>query len=244
MVGAKDLLDAMDENGVDKSVIFGFPWKTQSTAEMHNDYIMEAVAKYDNRLIGFCCVDPFDKHAASEAVRCIDGGLTGIGELACYDENLNKRFLDRIDPLMEIGRKKDLPVLIHTNEPIGHAYSGKTPMSIQDIYRLVNRFNQNKIVLAHWGGGILFYSLLKKEVKQSLNHVYYDTAASPYLYDPSIYSIAMQMVDKDRILFGSDFPLIEHRRYFQEMDSSPLSKEDERQICGENAAKLLKLKRT
>ena len=56
--------------------------------------------------------------------------------------------------------------------------------------------------------------------------------------------IAMQMVDKDRILFGSDFPLIEHRRYFQEMDSSPLSKEDERQICGENAAKLLKLKRT
>ena len=242
MVGAKDLVDAMDENGVDKSVIFGFPWKTMSTVKQHNDYIMDAVAKYDKRFIGFCCVDPLDSQAASEAVRCFDGGLTGIGELACYDENLNKRFLDRIDPLMEICREKDLPVLIHTNEPIGHTYSGKTPMFIQDIYHLVSRFTQNKIVLAHWGGGILFYNLLKKEVKQNLSHVYYDTAASPYLYDPSIYGIAMQMVDKDRILFGSDFPLIKPRRYFDDMDSSPLSNEDKRRICGENAVKLLKLK--
>lgn len=242
MVGARALLAAMDENGVQKSVVFGFPWKEPSTAKLHNDYIMEMVAIYNTRLIGFCCLDPCNEHAAAEATRCIDGGLSGIGELACYDGRLDKRFLDRLDPLMEICRDKDLPTMFHTSEPIGHAYSGKMPMSIQDIYRLVGRYNQNKIVLAHWGGGILFYGLLKKEVRQGLNHVYYDTAASPYLYDPLMYNVAMQVVQKDRILFGSDFPLIPPRRYFKEMESSPLSKGDQRRICGENAVKLLKLK--
>ena len=241
MIGAKALIEAMDENGIERSVVFGFPWEKPATTKLHNDYIMEMVAKHGERLIGFCCVDPCNDNAASEAKRCIEGGLSGIGELACYHSSLENGFADNLEPIMEICRKYDLPVIIHTSEPIGHAYSGKVPMSIQDIYRLVSRFKQNKIVLAHWGGGILFFSLLKKEVKAHLKHVYYDTAASPYLYDPMIYSIAMQIVGKDRILFGSDFPLLAPRRYIEEIESTPLSTEDRHRIYGKNAIELLNL---
>jgi len=61
---------------------------------------------------------------------------------------------------------------------------------LKQIYNLVKRFPENKIVLAHWGGGIFFFNLLKKDVKESLKNVYFDTAASPFLYDTQIYRYA------------------------------------------------------
>ena len=131
--------------------------------------------------------------------------------------------------------------MIHTNEPVGHIYPGKTPNTMSQIYTLVKRFPDNKIVLAHWGGGIFLYNILKKEVKESLKNVYFDTAASPFLYDPEIYRLAIQLVGPDKILFGSDFPLIKPARYFKEMQEAGLSKVEMDSICGKNAASLLKI---
>jgi len=131
-------------------------------------------------------------------------------------------------------------VLIHTNEPVGHDYPGKTPNTLAQIYRLVERFQANTLVLAHWGGGLFFYSLLKKEVKDRLKNVYFDTAASPFLYDPAIYRMAVELVGVEKILFGSDYPLIEPQRYFKELDSLQLPIEQRAQICGLNAERLLK----
>ncbi len=241
LVGVEALINSMDKHRVDKSVVFGFPWKNTTTAKKHNDYIMNAVAKYEERLIGLCCLDPLNKNSVPEAIRCIQGGLSGIGELALYDTKLDQRFLDSLDPLMEICFEKDIPALIHTNEPIGHAYHGKTSMDIRDIYGMVKRFHRNKLVFAHWGGGLLFFNLLKKEVKETLKNVYYDTAASPFLYDPTIYSVATQILGKDRILFGSDFPLLSPDRYFKELAAIDLTRDEIVRICGLNAATLLKL---
>jgi len=231
----------MDRQGVDKSVVFGFPWKNSQHFKAHNDYILEAVVKYPQRLIGFCCLDPFNRDAATEALRCLEGGLSGIGELAFYQSGIEGDTLDKMTPLMDICRDKDLPVLIHTNEPVGHVYPGKTPNTLRQIYDLVKRFPKNIVVLAHWGGGIFFFNLLKKDVKESLGNVYFDTAASPFLYDPAIYRHARDIVGLDKILFGSDFPLIEPARYFKELGNSGLSETEIDSICGYNAAKLLKL---
>jgi len=41
LVGAGDIVNAMDEQGVDKSVVFGFPWTKKKVFQRHNDYIME-----------------------------------------------------------------------------------------------------------------------------------------------------------------------------------------------------------
>jgi predicted TIM-barrel fold metal-dependent hydrolase len=64
---------------------------------------------------------------------------------------------------MDICRRREKPVLIHTNEPVGHLYAGKTRNTLSQIYQMIRRFPENRIVLAHWGGGIFFYNLLKKE---------------------------------------------------------------------------------
>ena len=241
LVGAQEIVAAMDRQGVDKSVIFGFPWKKSQTFIKHNDYILEAVARYPKRLIGLCCLDPFSRDAGTEALRCLEGGLAGIGELAFYQSGIDDEALEKLAPLMQICRDKDLPVLIHTNEPVGHMYPGKTPHTLKQIYDLVKKFPENVIVLAHWGGGIFFFALLKKEVRGSLKNVYFDTAASPFLYAPEIYRYAKDIVGLDKILFGSDFPLINPARYFKELDISGLSKAEIESICGLNAAQLFKL---
>jgi hypothetical protein len=239
LIDAAELIDAMDKNRVDKSVIFGFPWKNSASFIAHNDYVIEMAQKYPDRLIALGCFEPSSKNAVAEAERCITARVAGIGELAFYQTGIGESALDRLAPIMEMCADRDLPVLIHTNEPVGHDYHGKTPISLAQIYRLINRFRRNKIVLAHWGGGMFFFGLMKKEVKERLKNVYFDTAASPYLYDSAIYQIADKIIGVDKILFGSDYPLLPPTRYFDDMAEAGLTQTQLNKIRGENARQLL-----
>ncbi len=241
LIGAEEMIAAMDKEGIDISVIFGFPWKKAENFIIHNDYIMASVEKYPGRFIGFCCMDPFHQEAAVEAKRCIEKGLSGIGEIAFYGSGINSDAITALAPLMAIGLEKDLPVLIHTNEPVGHQYPGKTPMTLSQIETMIRTFSKNKIVLAHLGGGILFYHLLKKGVKNLFKNVFFDTAASPFLYHTAIYRFSIDLVGADKILFGSDYPLIRPDRYLKEFHNGGVNKEDLDLICGKNAMGLLKL---
>lgn len=231
----------MDESGIDRSVIFGFPWNRQDYYQAHNDYIIESVKRYPERITGFCCFSPFSEKGLEETKRCLDSGLSGVGELALYDSGYSLEVQERLGEIMELCARLDMPVLLHTNESVGHAYPGKTPMQLSEIYQFIKRYPFNRIVLAHWGGGLFFYGLMKKEVDKAFRNVWFDTAASPYLYKPEVYQVAVDIVGPDKILFGSDYPLLSQERYFQEMRSTALSEETIRKITGENAAVLLRL---
>lgn len=242
MAGARQILNSMDEDGVDLSVVFGFPWKNSDLFKRHNDYILKAAAKYPKRLIGFCCFDLENKDAVSEADRCLDAGASGVGELAFYDSEIDGEALKKLEPVMGMCRARDLPIIIHTNEPIGHIYPGKTRTTLEQIYNLIKKFSKNKIVLSHWGGGIFFFHLLKKNVKEYFANISVDTAASPFLYDATIYPIAIRIIGADKILFGSDFPLLKPARYLKTLKKIGLSKEETDRICYRNAADLLERK--
>ena len=240
LVGGHEMVQIMDEEQVDMSIAFGFPWKNMEYSKIHNDYIMNVVARYPDRIRGFCCLDTCSEAAASEVTRCIDGGLSGVGELAFYETGIVCEARDSLAPIMAICRAKDLPVMIHTNEPVGHRYPGKSENTLAQIYDIIKRFPNNKIVLAHWGGGIFFYGLLKKEAKEALKNIWLDTAASPFLYDPAIYRHAIDIVGVEKILFGTDFPLIRPDRYFKEFETAGLAPEEISAVCGENAQKLIR----
>ena len=241
LVGAEALVAEMDAHGVDMSIAFGFPWHQPDIFKAHNDYIMEAVARHPDRIKGLCCLDVFADGALAEVERCINGGLSGVGELAFYKGGFESDTLDQLAPVMAFCRERDVPVMIHTNEPIGHVYPGKTPNTLSQIYELVKRFPDNRIVLAHWGGGLFFYMLMKKEVRDVLANVYFDTAASPFLYTPDIYAVAESAAGPEKILWGTDYPLIKPDRYFREIDKSGLSEEGKKQVMGGNAARLFSI---
>ena len=241
LVGIKKLLRDMDKEKIDKSVIFGFPWQKVDHFRRHNDYIIEAVQRHPDRLIGFCCFAPLSPQASEEAERCLESGLSGVGELAIYDSFFSLNETMALRGIMEVCSRFDVPVLLHTNEPVGHHYPGKTPMSLGQIYHFLKTYPENRIVLAHWGGGLFFYALMKKEVKEALSYVWFDTAASPYLYNPDVYRLAGEIIGFERIIFGSDYPLLRPGRYLKEMESAGLSSKSINKIAGENAASLLGL---
>lgn len=231
-----ELLETMDEHGVDVSVVSGFPWRNPEHARQNNDAVIEAVIAHPKRIRGLACFDLAWGGAAREAERCIEAGLSGVGELAFYLSGIDTKAIKLLEPVMDmLMQKGNLPCMIHTNEPLGHPYPGKTPVTLEQIDSLAKAFPDNKIILAHWGGGIFFYHIMKKEMKERLKNIWYDTAASVFLYDPAIYDMAAAAGVIDKVLFGTDFPLLTPDRYYQDIDKSGLSQEQKDMVLGENA---------
>jgi predicted TIM-barrel fold metal-dependent hydrolase len=239
----EELIASMDTYRVDISVICGFPWRNPEFTVQNNDVIIEAVREYPNQIKGLACFDAAWEGAANETQRCIDAGLCGAGELAFYLSGIDKTALTALDPVMAVLRDNgNLPCMIHTNEPVGHYYPGKTPITLEQIYTLAKTFPDNKIILAHWGGGILFYNGMKKETKAALKNIWYDTAASPFLYDSQIYDIAVNAGVADKVLLGTDFPLLTPARYYKDIDNSNINDLQKEQLLGKNAALLYGLR--
>lgn len=239
LIGVKELIGSMDEEEIQRSVVFGFPWQKSENFRRHNDYIIEAVDLHPDRLTGFCCFSPLSAGGGKETDRCLRSGLAGVGELAVYESGLTSETTENLKEVMALCSELDAPLMLHTNEPVGHIYPGKAPMTLSQIYHFLKTYPSNRIILAHWGGGLLFYALMKKEVRDVLKNVWFDTAASPFLYTPDIYSVAKEIIGPEKILFGSDFPLIRPQRYFKDMKSAGLSPQLIRQITGTNALQLL-----
>jgi uncharacterized protein len=241
LASGEELLESMDQAGVDKSVIFGFPWDKPDHFRRHNDYVMESVQQHPDRFVGFCCFSPLSPEGTREAQRCLEAGLSGVGELALYRSGLGSEVQDHLGETMAFCSRLDVPLLLHTNEPVGHAYPGKTSMSLAEIYQFIRRYPSNRIVLAHWGGGLFFYGLMKKEVPGAFKNVWFDTAASPFLYEPQVYRLGVDIVGSEKILLGSDYPLLNPGRYLEEMKSAGISQKAFKNIAGKNAGRLLGL---
>lgn len=241
MVGGENVLEMMDREGIDKAVVFGFPWEDAALCREGNDYVLESVGKFPDRLIGFITV-PWTKaeSALRECERGLTAGARGVGELALYTQGLSGRTLSYLDPLVDfLERRQDpLPLLLHLNEPTGREYAGKVPVEFMGLQRFIAAHPRLPIILAHWGGGFFFYELMP-EIHRLCGNVFYDTAASPFLYRPQVYEVAASVLAGERILFGSDYPLLTPRRYFQELESAVLTEEVRTGIEGENARRLL-----
>jgi hypothetical protein len=238
LIGSEELIEKMDREGVDKAVVFGFPWRDGDLFRRHNDYVIESVQRHPHRLMGLCCFSPLSPSGPRESERCLQAGLLGVGELAVYEAEFSS-CIGPLKEVMEICRGNHALVLLHTNEPVGHDYPGKAPMNLRDIYVFLKEYRSNRVVLAHWGGGIFFFALMKKEVGEVFKNVWFDTAASPYLYEAEIYRIAGEIIGYDKILFGSDYPLLGPARYFKEISALNLPPEAAEMIQGKNAQELL-----
>jgi len=79
------------------------------------------------------------------------------------------------------------------------------------------------------------------EVSTALKNTYFDTAASPYLYDPQVFSTVASILGADKVLLGSDFPLLRQGRLLKQVRSAALTNEARAAILGGNAANLLGL---
>jgi len=237
---AEELITNMDEDGVDISVIMNIGWTTHELCAETNDYIIEAVSRHRGRLAGFAAIQPKSPKAIKEIERLALSGIKGIGELRPDLQNFDLTDDRIMAPLVEAMTHYHLSLLVHCSEPIGHQYCGKGSITPDIIYSFIARYPELRIICAHWGGGLPFYSLMP-EVKQTLGNVYFDSAASSFLYNPQIYRIVSEIAGSDHILFGSDYPLLKPKRLMEEIKSLELSNKTKEQILGGNARHLLNL---
>jgi len=239
---ADELIASMDKEGIDISVVLNVGWTTHELCVETNDYILESVARYPKRLIGFCTVQPLSLGAALDEIeRCAKGGIRGVGEMRPDMQLLDLRDEEVMTPLIEVITRHNLILLTHTSEPVGHEYPGKGGITPDILYPLITSFPDLTLVCAHWGGGLPFYALMP-EVKKAMSNVFFDTAASPFLYNPQIYNQVSQLVGADKILFGSDYPLLAQSRLLKEIESLDLPGETERLLLSGNAQRLLGIK--
>jgi uncharacterized protein len=238
---AEDLIENMDRDGVDISVIVNYGWTTHELCLETNDYILECVNRYPKRLIGFGAVADYNSDKSlSEIERCAKSGIRGIGELR--PDSQPPGFVQKkpLEPFTALLRKHKLILMTHSSDPVGHIYSGKGIIIPGLLYNFITNFPDITLVCAHWGGGLPFYSLMP-EVKTALANVYFDTATSPFLYRPEIYRQVSQLTGSEKILFGSDFPVMAPGRILKEIDTAGLAEAEKTNILSGNARRLLSL---
>ena len=241
LASAEDLLRSMDQSGIDVSVALGFAWRDEATVRAHNDYLLAAAAASEGRIVAFCSLPLAANSAAidDEARRCLRLGAPGFGELRPDNLNFDLAGTDG-EMLGRLASETGAILLFHASEPVGHAYPGKHGLELELLYQFILQNQNARIVAAHWGGGLPFYSLMP-EVSAALGNVSFDSAGTSLLYTPAIYAAVAELAGVGRIIFGSDFPLLKQKRSKQRIEAAELTVAQKEMVLGGNASVLLGL---
>ncbi|MFH0960628.1 MAG: amidohydrolase family protein [Pseudomonadota bacterium] len=234
-----EMLAYLDKTGIDKAIVFGFPWEDYELAAQNNDEIWDFHERYPNRILPFATFSILEPELAhKECSRTLSGGFFGLGELAMYRNGWGSTDFESLRTCLELAQHHRAPVMIHVNEPVGHDYPGKIFVDLKGLLRTIADFQQIDFILAHFGGGFFIYSLMP-EIGRSMKRVYVDTAAAPFLYDSRIFSVAVQSLGEDKVLWGSDFPLLGFERYQMMLDQANVKGNLRAKILGGNVEEIL-----
>jgi predicted TIM-barrel fold metal-dependent hydrolase len=244
------MIEDMDRAGLDRVVLQGEYRLKHESCVARNNQSLEILRRWPDRVMAFACIQPRAGQAAlDELKRCLDGGMRGVGELNPYAQG---HAMDDVGflRLVEACAQDDVLLNLHVSEAVGHYYPGKSATPLLDYYHLACQYPELRLILAHWGGGLMFYEIMP-EVRRVLKNVWYDTAASPLLYPTAaVFNVALQCIDHRKILYGSDYPLLicprkqrepDFRPFLTEIDSLGLAPDVSEDILGNNAAQLFGL---
>jgi hypothetical protein len=226
------------------AVVFTVDAITQTgRAAVRNDEIAEAAAANPDVLIPFASVDPRREDAVDEVRRLIaEHNVRGFK----FHPNIQAFFPndEAFYPLYEAIQEAGVPALFHTGHSgIGTGLPGgggirlkySNPMHVDDV---AVDFPELNIVLAHpsfpWQDEAISVALHKRQV-------YIDLSGwSPKYFPPQLVRYANTQL-RDRVLFGSDFPMITPDRWLKDFEQADFKDEVRPLILKQNAARLLGL---
>ena len=210
-----------------------------------NEEICEAAQKNSDMMMAFASIDPHKgKMGAREARRLIEShGVKGFKFHPTVQGFLP---YDRMAwPLYEVIAEYKLPAIFHS----GHSGIGSgmrcggglrlqnsNPMLLEDV---AIDFPDMQIVIAHpswpWQDEALSLALHKPNVWIDLS------GWSPKYFPQQLVQYGNTLL-KDRMLFGSDYPLITPERWMKDFDEAGYKDKVKPLILKENAMRLLGLK--
>lgn len=224
-------------------VVFSVDERLTGRPQVPNDEVAELAAQHSDFMIAFASVDPTrGAEAVSEAKRLIQLGVRGFKlhpPLQQFHAN------DRsVYPFYEVLAAAKMPVIIHTGHSgIGTGMPGGGgirlkyghPMDIDDV---AVDFPDMPIIMAHpsfpWQDEAISICLHKPQV-------YIDLSGwSPKYFSPLLLQYANTLL-KNKMLFGSDYPLITPDRWLADFEKIAIRDDVRPLILKENAVRLLGL---
>ncbi len=199
-----ELLRAMDQAGIARALLLGWYWEKPDTCRWQNRFHAECVRQHPDRLSACATLHPAAGFAAlrEELFRARDAGLVGLGELSPHSQAYR---MD--DPVflqaLELAGDFHWPVNLHVTDPDARPFPGKIETPLAEFAALARKLPATTFVLAHWGGLLP----LRDPGVLAMSNLYYDTAASPLMYDVEVWRRFLAVVPRNRVLFGSDYPL-------------------------------------
>jgi predicted TIM-barrel fold metal-dependent hydrolase len=210
-----------------------------------NEEVAELAHKHADVAIPFASINP---HRGAEGVRAAKRLITEYKVKGFKFHPSVQEFSpnDRMAyPLYEAIAEAKLPALFHTGQTgVGAGTPGgggirlkySNPMLLDDV---AADFPDMPIVLAHpsfpWQEEALSVATHKPQV-------YIDLSGwSPKYFPPILVQYANTLL-KDKILFGSDYPVLTPEKWMEEFDKLPIKPEVRPLILKHNAIKLLGLK--
>jgi predicted TIM-barrel fold metal-dependent hydrolase len=207
------------------------------------DEVIEVAAANPDVLIPFASVDPHKgKAGVREAREYIERGVRGF---KFHPNTQGFHPNDRMAyPLYEVIAEHGLIALFHTGQTgVGAGTRGgggirlkySNPMDVDDV---AVDFPDMDIILAHpsfpWQDEALSVATHKPRVHIDLS------GWSPKYFPPQLVQYANSLL-KDKVLFGSDFPVITPERWMKDFDAIAIKPEVRPRIMKDNAARLLGL---
>ena len=210
-----------------------------------NDYVAETVRQYPDVFVaGFASVDPWKGRAG---VKELERAVTQLGLRGLKLHPITQAFFpndEHFYPLYAKAQELGVPVMFHTGHTgIGAGTPGGTGLKLKHsrpIYLddVAADFPQLTIIGAHpswpWQEEMLSVCLHKANVFIDLS------GWSPKYFSPSLIQHANTLL-QDKVLFGSDFPVISPERWLADFEAAGFRDEVRPKIMVENARRVLKL---
>jgi predicted TIM-barrel fold metal-dependent hydrolase len=216
------MIEAMDAANISQSILLGWYWENKATCLKHNELMKQWMDFAPKRLLAFASIypneDPIDQLELARSM-----GFKGVGELHPIIQHYeqNKAYWHTMAEWCEAHH---WPINFHVTEGLNRDYPNFIPTPFHIYLDIATAFPNLRIILSHWGGGIPFFEQNPK-LKGLLKNVYYDTAASPLLYDIRVFKNVIGMVGSEKILYGSDYPLKVYPKTQKKADMETFVKE-------------------
>jgi predicted TIM-barrel fold metal-dependent hydrolase len=228
-----DMLSLMNHAGIDKACLFNI---CHGDAALGNELTARFVASHPDRFIGFAYVTPhYPEEIESVLAHAFDDlGMKGI---KIYPPYFSRSVEDAAwEPIFAFAHARRAPIISHTDgrDAMVRDNHGEPQMFVP----WARRYPDAPIVLGHAGNFRTGRQSCIQAVRSCPN-VFIEICSS-WRHVGSIEEL-VQGAGEDRILFGSDAPLMDPRIQMGRVVTAEISEQAKEKILGMNAAKLLNL---
>lgn len=228
-LGPEELVASMASNGIDKSVIA--PVQPQSYhLGPENDAVVIAQARYPDRFIGFCRVDPRQgEDAITELRRCV----LRLGLKALLLHPMEEGYTINDPPAVRLVREAGslgVPVIIAAGYPwVAHA---------QQIRSVAEQAEGSTIVMSH-GGQINISGLAQADAFLAMQTCDNLCVGTNGVYRQDFLEECVEAFGSERVLFTSMAPVFDQGFELDRVRSIRMEESQRRSVLGENMIRLL-----